>query len=176
MSSFPSFDNPFAGFAYALWMLLRGLFVSDAAYDPASFDPAQAPLASECRQSLEFVWVAETTARGRREVPDNSGRWWPVETTPILTGADIARARLEQPAPGGPDPVLMLRLTERATPILREQTAANIGRDLAILVDGRLMMAPRVQQTLGNGQVMLTIGADTPVRQLAWIQECLSLP
>ncbi len=176
MSSFPSFDNPFAGFAYALWMLLRSLFVSDAAYDPASFDPAQAPLASDCRQSLEFVWVAETAARGRRDVQDNSGLWWQVETTPILTGADVARASLEQPAHGGPEPVLMLRLTERATPILREQTAANIGRDLAILVDGRLMMAPRVRETIGNGQVMLTVGGDTPSRQMAWLQECLSLP
>jgi len=75
-----------------------------------------------------------------------------VPTTPVLTGAMLEDARLGYDRRNRP--VVLFRWNSAGTAIFREFTAANIDRQLAIIVDEDVISAPVIQSRIGReGQI-----------------------
>ena len=49
-----------------------------------------------------------------------------------------------------------MHLTEAAGKVFAEATAGNIGRRLAIVLNGRVIGAPRVMSAIADGRVQIT--------------------
>jgi len=79
---------------------------------------------------------------------------------PELTGASIADARMEIGQAGGGrmanQPYVSLRMTRSAASRFRTLTGANIGRRLAIVLDGVVQSAPVIQERIPRGQASIT--------------------
>ena len=67
----------------------------------------------------------------------------PLAPIPLLTTADFTNAVVEGSAGG--QAVLKLTLGEKAAQRLREYTTRNVGRELPLLIDGKLVQAPLVR-------------------------------
>lgn len=92
-------------------------------------------------------------APGLEEKHDRDGRTWWVEKNPRLCCQDIRSAALVVDERN--QPMITLRFSADATPRLAALTRENIGRPMAVLVDGQLHVAATVQSEIGGGQLAL---------------------
>ncbi|MBZ0235998.1 MAG: hypothetical protein K8M05_26960, partial [Deltaproteobacteria bacterium] len=81
----------------------------------------------------------------------------------LLTNRDIAEASVTYSRYTGM-PEVMVELTDRGARAFGDATAANVGRKLAILVDGRVVSAPVIQGVIRGGRVSITMGGGDPPR------------
>ena len=89
-----------------------------------------------------------------------------VKTDPVLTDPDFAEvtAGFDQYTSA---PVVNFRLTEEAAHRFAEITRDNIGRAMAIVVDGKVVSAPVIQSEIGGGVGVITGGfSDAEVKDL----------
>jgi len=70
----------------------------------------------------------------------------------ILTNGDIATAEPAQDASGSFG--VVVRLTAQGAAKMRQATTQNLGRRLAILLDGRVVVAPTVRSAIGTSAVI----------------------
>jgi preprotein translocase subunit SecD len=78
-----------------------------------------------------------------------------VERTVAMTGDVIADAR-HRPGQLGDLPYVELTLNSRGAKIFERITAENVGRRLAIVLDGRVQSAPRINERIGGGRAVIT--------------------
>jgi hypothetical protein len=71
----------------------------------------------------------------------------------ILTGSSVASARAGQELDR---PVVHLELTPEAAVVLGRVTAANLGRSLAVVIDGRVLSIAVIQTPISGGRVSLS--------------------
>lgn len=84
-----------------------------------------------------------------------------------LTGADLTRARVEFD-PNTGNPVVALQFNEEGARKFEEITKRNIGKPLAVIIDGQIITAPLVQQEIRGGRAVITGDfAAEEARQLA---------
>lgn len=77
-----------------------------------------------------------------------------------LTGKYLKRAQVEfNPSTG--EPYVSLQFNEEGAKLFEEITAANIGKTVAIFLDGQPIQTPVVQQAISGGQAVIT-GDYTP--------------
>lgn len=78
--------------------------------------------------------------------------WYAVQRRPVITGRDLKSAR---PGPGQyNEPVVMFTLTPEGGRLFGEATGANVGRGLAIVLDGRVVSAPVLESRITDeGQI-----------------------
>lgn len=79
-----------------------------------------------------------------------AGKTWyhAVEKRPVITGRDLLSAR---PGMGSQaQPIVEFRLKPGAAEVFAEATGANIGSALAIVLDGRVVSAPRINARIGD--------------------------
>jgi len=77
-----------------------------------------------------------------------------------LTGAQLKRANLVfEPTTG--EPTILLNYNDEGTELLSEITSQNVGRVMAIFLDGMLISDPVIQSEIPNGQAVIT-GRFTP--------------
>lgn len=76
--------------------------------------------------------------------------YYAVETRRAITGRDIETARPDEGASG--DPVVFFRLKPDAAGVFGKATEENIGSGLAIVLDGRVVSAPRITSRIGGGE------------------------
>lgn len=72
----------------------------------------------------------------------------------VLTGADLAMA-----APGTNEfgqPIVNLEFTAEGAEKFRKVTAANVGRPLAIRLDGRIISAPNINEPISGGRAQIS--------------------
>ena len=69
-----------------------------------------------------------------------------------LSHVHVAKARV---AGDGDGPTVSLTLTREGAEILKKVTAENIGRRLAVVVDGRVYTAPVIQAVIPSGKVLI---------------------
>jgi hypothetical protein len=79
--------------------------------------------------------------------------------TPVLTGADVSSATVELDEDGRPR--IMIRFIQAAHKKLAQTTHDHLKQRLAIVVEGRALMAPRIEDEITDGVMMLT-GAFSP--------------
>ncbi len=73
-----------------------------------------------------------------------------------LTGDLLVDARTEFSARGFGEPYVSLRLNDKGAEIFAGVTAANIGKRLAIVLDGEVRSAPMIRETIPSGQAQIT--------------------
>jgi preprotein translocase subunit SecD len=123
---------------------------------------------------LEFLWAIETVSldRGR------TGRvLYLVEKQAHITGRMITEVVVR------PDPYLpssrsvVFTLGRGGATLFSKLTAANIGRQLAIVLDGEVRSAPRIETRIPGGEARIDGGfSDEEANDLAIILRSGSLP
>jgi preprotein translocase subunit SecD len=80
-----------------------------------------------------------------------------VEKKALLTGADVANARVSIDQ-NTSEPYVSLELTAAGGRQFAELTSANVGRRLAIVLDGNVYSAPVIRERIPSGQAQITGG------------------
>jgi preprotein translocase subunit SecD len=80
-----------------------------------------------------------------------------VEKKALLTGADVANARVSIDQ-NTSEPYVSLELTGAGGRVFADLTSANVGRLLAIVLDGNLYSAPVIRERIPSGQAQITGG------------------
>jgi preprotein translocase subunit SecD len=108
---------------------------------------AQPTVKAVAKPALEFRWAEEQPGEGLTEARVR-GRDWSVYLHPevLLTEADVEEAEARPEGEGAP--AVLLRFTPSGGDKMAEATKANKGRLLAVLVDGEVVSAPRVQSRI----------------------------
>ena len=91
----------------------------------------------------------------RMELGDNDRTLW-VSPTPSLTNDDIDGAQPLTRADGST--VVEIQFTEEGSVKMRELSAAQIDRPIAMLLDGELISAPVVRSLIDGGQAQISGG------------------
>lgn len=82
-----------------------------------------------------------------------------------LTGRLLERAQLDFGSPGGGgltnEPLVIVHFNREGAELFAEVTSNNVGRQLAIFLDGRLLSSPVIQQSIVGGTAQIT-GNFTP--------------
>ena len=118
--------------------------------DGASVEQAvagQAPPGSE----LLYQRRVDKETKEERRVP------FVVEKKALLTGADVANARVSIDQ-NTSEPYVSLELTGTGGRVFADLTSANVGRRLAIVLDGNLYSAPVIRERIPSGQAQITGG------------------
>ncbi|MFT3842619.1 MAG: hypothetical protein QM723_36855 [Myxococcaceae bacterium] len=95
-------------------------------------------------------------------VPEDTGfRSWVLDDKPVLGNDSVASARVREDLQLG-QPVIDLAFTPAGSTAFADATGKNVGRRLAIILDGRVESAPVVQERIPGGQARLTLGRGQP--------------
>lgn len=141
---------------------------SETPSQPGAAGEAPAPPAAPAQQAavrFAVVPVAEGAEAVKRS-PDGS---YAFTAEPVVTDADIAEAR-PMTYEGPPQEIrLLIRLTPEGTARFAAATREAIGKRLAIVVDGVVTSAPRVQGTMNGGSIGVTVPG-TPAEQEAEVR------
>ncbi len=108
---------------------------------------------------LERVWPVAGDRAARPHV-----RTYLVDRAPVLTSAQVSGASvaLDQYTRR---PEVLLELTRGGGEIFADQTAAGVGRKLAIVIEGEVVSAPIVAGAITGGRVTITMGGGDPADQ-----------
>lgn len=93
-------------------------------------------------------WLINSSNPGEGKIP--------VLRDVLLDAADIAKVAPSSDANGTLS--ISITMTPEGTRRLKEATTANIGRRLAIVVDGKVLIAPTIRSAIWGGSVSLTMG------------------
>jgi preprotein translocase subunit SecD len=110
---------------------------------------------------------------------DDNGRpaaevYFAVERPPLLTGADLAGARPSETESG--DPIVLFGLRPDAAAAFGDATERNIGRNLAIVFDGRVVAAPYIVARISDQGVIQGRFTKQEVRDIAILLNAGALP
>ncbi len=100
--------------------------------------------------------------------------YYALEKRPVITGRDLktARASLGQ----FQEPVVNFSLTHEGAQIFGDWTGANIGRPLAIVLDGRVQSAPTIEGRISDSGVIRGSFTQQEVEDLATVLRSGALP
>ncbi|MFN2378441.1 MAG: protein translocase subunit SecD [Candidatus Binatia bacterium] len=153
---------------------------------PGVQDPARAKSLIGKTAQLEFhMLAADPNAPGvkkvtgtetdpvthtTREVP------YDLEPTVLMTGEIISDAR-HRPGEFGESPYVAVTLTSPGATLFERITGENVGRRMAIVLDGKVQSAPVIQDRIGGGRAVIT-GSFTldEARDLAIVLRAGALP
>lgn len=80
-----------------------------------------------------------------------------IESTPRITGDDLADARV-QIDPQKNQPYVSMEFKTAGAKRFEETTGANVGRRLAVVLDGNVYSAPNIQAKIAGGNAQITLG------------------
>ena len=99
-----------------------------------------------------------------------------LERKTLMTGEVIADARV-RPSTQLEGPYVELLLNSRGAKLFEDITAANVGRQLAIVLDGTVYSAPVIRERIGGGRASITGNFDLrEARDLAIVLRAGALP
>lgn len=73
-----------------------------------------------------------------------------------LTGKNLQDARVEYANQGLSNPQVAVKFDDDGTKLFADLTKKNLGKRMAILIDGQIVSAPTVQSEITNGQAVIT--------------------
>ncbi len=152
---------------------------------PGVQDPERAKALIGRTAQLEFHLLAEREGPGNITLPGTevdsftgleSENSYNVEPTVLMSGEVISDAR-HRPAQYGDPPYISITLNSSGARIFERVTRDNVGRRLAIVLDGRVQSAPVIQERIGGGRAVIT-GSFTldEARDLAIVLRAGALP
>jgi len=80
-----------------------------------------------------------------------------IESTPRITGDDLADARV-QIDPQKNQPYVSMEFKTAGAKRFEETTGANIGKRMAVVLDGNVYSAPQIQGKIAGGNAQITLG------------------
>ena len=89
----------------------------------------------------------------------------------LLDTAALASAAVGKPEKG--HPVIDISFTDLGAKRFAEITAANLHKQLAILINGKLVCAPTVQSTIDGGKAQISFGNQIPPESVKVIVDAL---
>jgi preprotein translocase subunit SecD len=105
-----------------------------------------------------------------------------IESTPRITGDDLADARV-QIDPQKNQPYVSMDFKSAGAKRFEEATGSNIGRRMAVVLDGNVYSAPNIQGKIAGGHAQITLGSGanfnkimSEARDLALILRAGALP
>jgi preprotein translocase subunit SecD len=140
--------------------------------EPAPEAELLARLGGEVPRGRDVVCTERSEATGPSSASE--GLCYLLERTPAITGGDLETAQVGVGSFG--DPVVLVTLTEPAGVRFGHATAANVGRQLAILLDGRVLTAPVVQTEIGSEAVIEGGFSEQEAQDLAVLLRAGALP
>ena len=133
----------------------------------AAADPTKPAPGTEVLYGQERDVVSGQT---RSKVP------YTLERKTLMTGEVIADARV-RPATQLEGPYVELMLNSRGAKLFEQITAANVGRQLAIVLDKTVYSAPVIRERIGGGRASITGNFDLrEARDLAIVLRAGALP
>lgn len=84
---------------------------------------------------------------------DDSGAIYQLGTL-YLSGKELKNARVEYDSLGRP--VVALEFNSEGTKLFDEATAANVGKQISMVLDGRVISAPRVNERISGGRAQIS--------------------
>lgn len=150
---------------------------------PGVQDPQRAKQLIGKTAVLEFRLVADSGSAKTIRLPGTSdGRGgaeptWELEDKVLLSGAQVADARMRPPQQQFGGFSVDLTLTDSGAADFEVVTGENVGRQLAIVLDGRVFSAPRLNERIGGGRAQITGNFDpAEARDLAIVLRAGALP
>jgi protein-export membrane protein SecD len=112
--------------------------------------------------SADSTFVSDGTIAWDAHETEESGRTarsvYVLGKTTLMKGSEVASAQmrldLDPQRPGAPG--VSFSLTTRGGALFSDITGANVGRRLAIVLDGRVQSAPNIQEKIPRGQGSIT--------------------
>lgn len=105
-----------------------------------------------------------------------------IEATPRITGEDLADARV-QIDPQKNQPYVSMEFKSSGAKRFEDTTGANVGRRMAVVLDGNVYSAPMIQAKIAGGNAQITLGGGanfnkvmTEARDLALVLRAGALP
>ncbi len=124
-------------------------------------------------QLPEHLEILTGTSRDRQGVAVGQ-QFYLVEKRPVITGRDLKNAR-----PGLGEfnqPVVNFYLTFEGGKLFAEATAANVGRGLAIVLDGKVASAPNIRSRIGDSGIIEGSFTRQEVEDLSTVLRSGALP
>ena len=94
--------------------------------------------------------VAKALPKDARLVPDREGRYYVLKASAALTGAELKDARVDTVGGMG-FPSVNFKLSPEGARKFDALTAANVGKSLAIVLDGVIYSAPSIKSRISGG-------------------------
>jgi len=148
---------------------------------PGVQDPQRAKELIGKTAVLEFRLVAEKGGPGTITLPAaspvaGSKSDYLVEKKVLMSGDAVADARV-RPGTQLEGPYVELILTDRGARLFEQITSENVGRNLAIVLDGRVFSAPVIRERIAGGRASITGHFDIKeARDLAIVLRAGALP
>jgi preprotein translocase subunit SecD len=117
----------------------------------------------------QVVPAVETTGTGAPATV-----YYVLRAVAVVTGGDIASARPSMDESGRP--AVAFSLNKPGAARLRKATGENIGRQLAIVIDGQVVSAPRIDGAIGEDGIITGSFTQTEANDLALFLRSGSLP
>ncbi len=114
---------------------------------------------------IEIRLVAQGPGAGQPLAVEGSDKALEVEPETLLGPSDFASVGEVGWTEGKPG--FDVALTPQGASKLERVTAGNIGRTLAIIVDGKILMAPKILDPVRAQGFLLTVNTETEARDLA---------
>jgi preprotein translocase subunit SecD len=105
---------------------------------------------------LQFAIVlSQHEHMGVRELNQLKKRGHPVVGPVILTGKHLKNAGAFQGGPVAARPIVVMSFDQKGQKMLAKVTRENIGRRLAIILDGKIIDAPLIKEPITTGQAFI---------------------
>lgn len=134
------------------------------------------PVVAELIRPARFAIRPEVTEGGEetRACPPGTGDCGTIRLGPVAFGNDALRdAKVDEDAEA---PTVALSLTDEASHAFTRMTREQVGKRLAITVDGIVLTAPTVMEGITGGKVQLTLAPGTPKADAAALATVLRTP
>lgn len=105
------------------------------------------------------------------ELKDRYWRTWSLNAQAPLTGENLTRAMVSYGEKN--EPVASLEFDSRGARIFGDLTGANVGKLMAIMLDDEVASAPRINERIGGGRAVITLGGGRSIQQM--MEEARSL-
>jgi preprotein translocase subunit SecD len=114
--------------------------------------PVEQALAGRLPETSEIVYQrrVDKETKAERRIP------YVVQKRTLLTGAELTRADVQADPNSQGNWQVAIEFTATGTRIFGETTEANVGRHLAIILDGNLQLAPRINERIPLGKAVIT--------------------
>ena len=117
--------------------------------DQTSVDQAQAGQLPESSELLYGREIDKQT-KAERKVP------YVIQKRTLLTGAELTRAEVQADPNSLGNWQVAIEFTSAGTRIFGELTEQNVGKRLAIILDGNVYSAPRINERIPSGRAVIT--------------------
>ncbi|HEU4368040.1 MAG TPA: protein translocase subunit SecD [Methylomirabilota bacterium] len=114
--------------------------------------PLEQALAGRLPETSEILYqrVVDKETKAERKQP------YVVQKRTLLTGAELTRAEVQADPNSPGNWQVAIEFSSTGGRIFGETTEANVGRRLAIILDGNLQLAPRINERIPGGKAVIT--------------------